>query len=147
MKTVTGALVVPSMMVAAAALYWTDAAGLSVEATVFPAILTAALALALVAAVAGEWREAAGDGDRAAGGLGHALRSWSVVLLPVPLIASWRLIGAMPALAVYLLCLLLVLGERRLLWLVGVPAVLGLGLVKVFETMLYVRIPHTPWPF
>ena len=135
---------VPAIMLLCVGGYWMNASGLSVEALAFPAALTAVVGLALLAVLV----SAAGtsdDAEPAGGGLPAAARAWAIVLLPVPLILGWREIGALPMLAVLAAGLMMVLRERRWPWLIGLPVLLSVGLVYVFKTLLYVRLPAMPW--
>ncbi|MCG8355288.1 MAG: hypothetical protein MI920_06945 [Kiloniellales bacterium] len=147
-----GEMLVPAIMLVCVGVYWTDAADLSAEAVAFPFAMTVIVVVALIVAVApallsakdaktSDW---AADSERA-GRLPVAIKTWTIALLPVPLVFFWRDIGAMPVVFVYAAYLLLVLGERRGLWLILVPGVLATALVYLFRTVLYVRLPDVPW--
>ena len=152
-----GELIVPAVMLAFVAFYWAEARHLSMEALAFPAVLTAVVVLAAAAVVArcllsangGE--KAQGAGVRAAGVEGESpaaeglSKKWMIVLVPVVLVWSWRELGAMPAIFLYAVWALFFLGERRRIWLIGVPSFLAFALVYLFKTVLYVRLPDIPW--
>lgn len=154
-KSAAGELIVPAMMLGCAGIYWMDAAGLSIMALAFPMALTAVIVLASCAVVVAAFASSSsrikrtieesteGEGS----GATLAMKTWSTVMLPVPLIAFWRDTGTVPALFLYVFCILLVLGERRRLWLVVVPPLLAVALVYLFKTVLYVRLPDIPSVF
>ena len=64
-----------------------------------------------------------------------------IVLLPIGVVGVWGAIGAIPALAIYLMAILVLLGERNWLWLLGLPAALSVSVVYLFKSLLYVRLP------
>lgn len=150
-SSLAGELVVPAMMLACVAIYWTEAKGLSAEAKAFPFALTVVVILTAVIVVVSSllsFKRAAAERmepQRSETSISLTLKTWSIVLLPVPLIFVWRDIGAVPALFLYAWMVLLLLGERRKLWLVLLPVALSFGLFFLFRSILYVRLPDIPW--
>jgi hypothetical protein len=153
-RAAAGELVVPAIMLLCIAVYWSDAAGLSAEALSFPLALTAVLGVAIVAVAVMAFLSARADGPKCpeapvgkAVDRRLAVKTWLIVALPVPLIYFWNDLGAIAVFFVYSTCVLFVLGERSLLWLIALPAVLAFGLVYLFKVGLYVRLPDFPSVF
>jgi cell division protein FtsW (lipid II flippase) len=153
-KDIGGELLVPAIMLAFASVYWWDAAGLSAEALAFPLALTAVIVLAsliivatAIVSVRQEETNNAESTNNRKGALALAGKTWLIVLIPVPLVYFWRDLGAISVFFVYSISVLLILGERRWLWLALVTSFLAIGLVYLFKTLLYVRLPDIPWIF
>jgi Tripartite tricarboxylate transporter TctB family len=147
LRAAAGELVVPVLMLLCVAAYWVDAAGLSAAALSFPLALTAVLAVAVAAIAAGAFLSARAETDRPAApktDRGLTVKTWTIVLLPVPLIFFWRELGAIAVFFLYAGCVLFVLGERRWWLLFFLPGALAFGLVYLFKTGLYVRLPDIP---
>jgi cell division protein FtsW (lipid II flippase) len=85
--------------------------------------------------------------EKSGGGVTLSIKTWMIVLLPIPLIYFWRELGAIAVFFLYSVCVLFFLGERRWPWLVGLPSFLALGLVYLFKIGLYVRLPDLPSVF
>jgi len=152
-SSLAGELVVPAMMLAGVAVYWTEAKGLSAEAKAFPfaltvvVVLTAAIVLVTSLLSLRRGRSAGTARQPSERCVSLTLKTWSIVILPVPLIFVWQDIGAIPALFLYAGMVLLILGERRRLWLFLLPVALSFGLFFLFRSILYVRLPDVPWLF
>ena len=153
-KKIVGELIVPAMMLLCVRIYWADATGLSAEAVAFPLALTSVIVLATLVVVTTsiistnktEIDNTEKVKDRK-GDIILSVKTWMIVLMPIPLIYFWRDLGAIPVFFLYAVGVLLFLGERRRLWLVLVPSFLAVGLFYLFKTVLYVRLPDIPWVF
>lgn len=150
-KKIAGELIVPAMMLFCVGIYWSDAAGLSAEAMALPLALTSVIVLAGLAVVATTFISAVKTGQNEFGAVEDdgidvmlPVKTWLIVSMPVPLVYFWRELGAIPVFLLYAAGILLLLGERRRLWLVLVPSFLAVGLVYLFKTILYVRLPDIP---
>jgi cell division protein FtsW (lipid II flippase) len=153
-RAVVGVLVVPTIMLLCVAVYWADAAGLSAEALSFPLALTAVLVVASAATVIAALVSASRDGtddvqrkEESGGAVTLSIKTWMIVLLPIPLIYFWRELGAIAVFFLYSVCVLFFLGERRWPWLFVLPSCLAIGLVYLFKVGLYVRLPDLPSVF
>ena len=134
--------VVPAIMLAFVGFYWADAHGISGVAGALPLALTAVLVLAIVAILA--THVMAGNESQpnnTSPAISAEVRRWGIVLLPIGVFGVWGAVGAIAALAIYLMAILALLGERRWLWLLGLPAVLSVAAVYLFKSLLYVRLP------
>ena len=153
-KKTAGELVVPAMMLLCVGIYWAQAAGLSTEAVAFPLALTSVIVLANVIVVTTsiismnktEIDNTKNVKDRK-GDIILSVKTWMIVLTPIPLIYFWRDLGAIPVFLLYATGILFFLGERKPLWLVLVPSFLSVSLFYLFKTVLYVRLPDIPWAF
>lgn len=144
-------LIVPMLMLAGVGAYWFDAASLSSIALAFPTALTVVIlvSVAIIAfqALRAPNKEVATGHPQTdeATGVAAVLRPWSLVLLPLPLIFFWREIGALPALMILAIGLMLVLGARRRRWFLLLPALLIVPTYLLFKFVLYVRLPEMPF--
>ena len=151
---IAGEFVVPVIMLLFVGIYWLDAAGLSAEAVAFPLALTAIIVLAtlnvVTTAIISKRKKQPDNAEHGKDRRGEIIlsaKTWLIVLMPIPLVYFWRNLGAVPIFFLYATSVLLFLGERRALWLILVPSFLAVGLVYLFKTVLYVRLPDIPWAF
>ena len=149
----TQELLVPAIMLLCAGFYWLDAKDISADAQAFPLTLTAVLFL-LLASIVGRavWEFYRTKGQQQDTVEGRPVNSrviefkrWAVVLFPIILIFFWRQIGAAPAIFFNALFVLYILGERRPSWLIIIPSFLAVALTYLFKTVLYLRLPDSPW--
>ena len=138
-------LLVPAIMLGGVIAYWIDAAGVSASAKAFPGALTVIILLAIIAITVQTIRRAtranAGDAPQPKPAGSHAIARIAIVIAPALLVAVWDHLGAILALLLYTGAIMLLLRERRPLWLIGLPVGLSLALVYLFKTVLYLRLP------
>lgn len=139
-------LLIPVLMVGGTAAYWIDAGGLSLEAKAFPLALTAVIAVSLAFVLVRLLRGRRSEEDGRAEGADAEGAHWplraALVLGPVLAVLLWGFLGATLALMAYAAATLFILGERKPLRLVLLPAGLCIALVYLFRSVLYLRLPE-----
>lgn len=151
-KKLAGEFVVPAIMLICVGAYWNEAATLSTLAIAFPAALTAVVVglmvvilvrtITQISAVATDTAE---EQSSKKSNTQLLASRYFVVLLPAVLIFFWDWTGATLALFLYAAGVSFILGERRWLILVLLPAGLSIALVYLFRTLLYIRLPDALW--
>jgi hypothetical protein len=143
-------IIVPAIMLGSIGLYLYDVMGLSSLSLMFPAVLIAVIAGALlwltIAALLGTANapEAPNEGEESELDVGPVLdvRPWALVLLPAFLLFGFEYLGALPALIALVFGAQMILGQpspiRSLVLAVAVTA----PTYFFFQHFLYVRFPH-----
>jgi hypothetical protein len=118
----------------------------------YPQVLIAGIAVLFLASAAMDWREAraaqgpAGDihvvGSDTPGG---PVILGLTIALCVAYAASWTLIGFFPATFCYVAAQLWLLRQRKLVYLLGVPAAVTLVVYVVFAVLLTLPFPVGDW--
>ena len=140
-------LTVPCVMVTAVVLFVWDSMHLSYEALVFPVVLIVviltALGWALVVYLRGDVppAEALEGGDDEEGGPIVAATPWLLIALPAALVASFNILGVLPALVLLVFGGQAIFSLRSPLQSLLIAIAVVAPTYAVFKYVLYARFP------